>query len=261
MEKQSPMKKKGRSETREHLLSSSSRLFKEEETHTSKKEKDGDTITSIPTPCSSCHQWSNTNICVTNIPHFKEIVIMAFNCEHCGYRSNEVKPGGGPIPEYGIRIQLTVQDKVDLTRDIIKSSCAGIEIPELELELSEGSLGGFYTTVEGLLEKIYNQLKEANPFGESDGVEENNLYSTFLDNLKDMKEGKVFPFTLIINDPISNSFVGSVRDVHADDKGSNSTNLSQPLLSVIEPHLEIQRFIRSHEQNEMLGLNHKNPIM
>jgi zinc finger protein len=79
---------------------------------------------------------------------------MAFNCEHYGYRSNEVKPGGGPIPKYGIRIQLTVQDKVDLTRDIIKSGCAGIEIPELELELSEGSLGGFYTTVEGLLEKF-----------------------------------------------------------------------------------------------------------
>ena len=76
-----------------------------------------------------------------------------------------------------------------------------------------------------------------------------------------MKEGKVFPFTLIINDPISNSFVGAVGDVHADDIGSNSTNFSRPSLSVIEPHLEIQRFIRTHEQNEMLGLNHKYSIM
>jgi len=30
---------------------------------------------------------------MVDIPHFKEVVIMAVNCETCGYRSNEVKPG------------------------------------------------------------------------------------------------------------------------------------------------------------------------
>ena len=35
----------------------------------------------------------------------------------------------------------------DLKRDVIKSDTASVEIPELELELSHGSLGGVYTTV------------------------------------------------------------------------------------------------------------------
>ena len=34
-----------------------------------------------------------------------------------------------------------------MKRDVIKSDTACIEIPELELELSHGSLGGIYTTV------------------------------------------------------------------------------------------------------------------
>jgi zinc finger protein len=36
---------------------------------------------------------------------------------------------------------------VDLKRDVIKSDTASVEVPELELELSHGSLGGVYTTV------------------------------------------------------------------------------------------------------------------
>ena len=36
-------------------------------------------------------------MCVTDIPHFKEVIIMTLNCEECGYRSNEIK-GGGAIP-------------------------------------------------------------------------------------------------------------------------------------------------------------------
>jgi len=37
---------------------------------------------------------------VTDIPHFREIVIMAFNCDGCGFRSNEIKAGGA-VPELG----------------------------------------------------------------------------------------------------------------------------------------------------------------
>jgi zinc finger protein len=39
----------------------------------------------------------------------------------------------------------------DLKRDLFKSETAGISIPELELELAHGTLGGVYTTVEGVL--------------------------------------------------------------------------------------------------------------
>lgn len=39
----------------------------------------------------------------------------------------------------------------DLGRDLFKSDTAMIRIDELDLELNYGSLGGVYTTVEGLV--------------------------------------------------------------------------------------------------------------
>ena len=92
-------------------------------------------------------------MCVTNIPHFKEIIIMSLDCEHCGYKSNEIK-GGGAIPKFGTKVILNVQGPQDFGREVLKSDTAGLEIPELELELEEGSLDGLYSTVEGLLKKV-----------------------------------------------------------------------------------------------------------
>jgi zinc finger protein len=44
---------------------------------------------------------------------------MSTNCDRCGYRDNEVKSGGA-IPEKGKRITLRVEDREDLSRDILK---------------------------------------------------------------------------------------------------------------------------------------------
>jgi zinc finger protein len=43
-----------------------------------------------------------------------------------------------------------------------------VAIPELELELQHGTLGGVFTTVEGLLTKILKNLLEGNPFAVGD---------------------------------------------------------------------------------------------
>ena len=57
------------------------------------------------------------------IPFFKEITIMAVNCENCGYRSNEVKAGGG-IEKLGKRLEVKIKNKFDLARDVLKSDMA-----------------------------------------------------------------------------------------------------------------------------------------
>jgi hypothetical protein len=44
---------------------------------------------------------------------------MSTNCDHCGYRDNEVKSGAA-ISEKGKRITLRVEDGEDLSRDILK---------------------------------------------------------------------------------------------------------------------------------------------
>ena len=49
---------------------------------------------SIPTQCHSCCAQSETKMCTTSIPYFKELIVMSFTCDNCGARSTEVKTGG-----------------------------------------------------------------------------------------------------------------------------------------------------------------------
>lgn len=84
---------------------------------------------------------------------------MSFLCPHCGAKDTEIK-SGGEITPHGKIIKLKVESVQDLKRDLFKSETAGLEIPELELELSSGTLGGVYTTVEGILEKILVHLQD-----------------------------------------------------------------------------------------------------
>lgn len=50
---------------------------------------------------------------------------MSTNCDHCGYRDNEVKSGAA-ISEKGKRITLRVEDREDLSRDILKVRCSAV---------------------------------------------------------------------------------------------------------------------------------------
>jgi zinc finger protein len=89
-------------------------------------------------------------MCTISVPYFKDIVVMSFLCPHCGAKETELKCGGEITPT-GKIITLNVESVEDLKRDLFKSETAGLKIPELELELSSGTLGGVYTTVEGIL--------------------------------------------------------------------------------------------------------------
>jgi zinc finger protein len=73
----------------------------------------------FPGNCSRCNAPSETRMHMLDIPHFKEVIIMATDCEKCGYKSNEVKAGGAISP-YGQRIILKMTDSEDLSRDILK---------------------------------------------------------------------------------------------------------------------------------------------
>jgi zinc finger protein len=58
-----------------------------------------------------------------------------------------------------------------------------VRIPELDLELQCGTLGGQYTTVEGLLQKIESNVRNINPFSYGD--------STTLHHSEKLSEGKI----------------------------------------------------------------------
>lgn len=129
---------------------------------------------------------------------------MAFSCDKCGHKSTEIKQGGG-LSDGGTKIKFDVKKPVDLNRDVFKSDTTYLEIPEVDLELQPGTLGSMYTTVEGLLDKIITHLEEVNPFGRGDS-DTNIVFMEFIDKLKSLMNGDK-PFTLILDDPLSNCFI------------------------------------------------------
>jgi zinc finger protein len=72
-------------------------------------------VTEIESFCVSCHQNGVTRILMTKIPYFKEIILMAFDCPECGYKSSEVQAGQS-LADHGIHFELNVAtQKVSLS--------------------------------------------------------------------------------------------------------------------------------------------------
>lgn len=187
--------------------------------------------------CPSCTQECETHMKPVNIPHFKEVIIMSTTCEHCGYKSNEVKTGGS-IPEKGRKITLLCDDPADLSRDILKSETCSLHIPELHLDIQEGTLGGRFTTLEGLLKQVYEELESRVFTQTSDSMDEatKQRWVDFFAKLKEALDGKVH-FTVIMEDPLAGSYI---QNVYAPDP---------------DPNMKIEDYERTQQQNEDLGLN------
>ncbi|KAK2597999.1 nucleolar zinc-finger protein [Conoideocrella luteorostrata] len=211
---------------------------------------DGDIIPnevySFPASCPGCMHPCTTHMKMVDIPHFKQVVLMSTVCDDCGYRSNDVKTGG-EIPLQGEKITLTVQDSTDLARDILKSETCGLECPELQLQVNPGTLGGRFTTVEGLLTQVrndlYSQIFEVSGPGGAQGhggdslrASEKSTWDTFFAGLDAAIKGDK-EFTVILTDPFASSFV-------------------QPLVDPpnVDPKIKRENYERTEEEEEELGL-------
>ncbi|KAF9512650.1 hypothetical protein BS47DRAFT_1486086 [Hydnum rufescens UP504] len=209
----------------------------------------------FPGVCASCGHALDTMMKKVVIPYFKDIIIMSTNCAVCGYRDNEVK-SGGEIARQGKKITLRVEDAEDLGRDILKSETCGLSIPEIDLVLQPGTLGGRFTTLEGILIQVYEELNEKVFMGDSvktphitlkqaaadeeearnETVNYRNKFSEFLGHLKAIMAAER-PFTLILDDPLANSYL---QNLYAPDE---------------DPNMTVEIYDRTFEQNEDLGLN------
>ncbi|XP_026564848.1 zinc finger protein ZPR1 isoform X1 [Pseudonaja textilis] len=193
-------------------------------------------VLQFSTNCPECNAPASTNMKLVQIPHFKEVIIMATTCEACGHRTNEVKSGGG-IEPLGTKMTLHVTGPADMTRDVLKSETCGIEIPELEFELGMGALGGKFTTLEGLLKDI-QALVEKNPFGLGDSScpDRAEKRRAFGRKLQQIVDGQMKAH-LVLDDPAGNSYL---QNLYAPEE---------------DPELCVERYERRFEQNEELGLN------
>ena len=93
------------------------------------------------------------------------------------------------------------------------------------MELEQGSLGGRFTTIEGLVNSVLEGIGTLNPFMTGDSsVETSETFQNFKTKSSKMLSLEE-AFTIVLDDPSGNSFISKVDD---DDK-----NL------VIEPVAEV----------------------
>ena len=69
---------------------------------------------------------------------------------------------------------------------LVQSDTASLSIPELEFDMQPGTLGGRFTTMEGLLVDIKEQLSTSNPFVTGDSTSMNKL-KQFVQKLDDVR--------------------------------------------------------------------------
>lgn len=163
--------------------------------------------------------------------------MIAFVCEHCGYRNSEIKEGGG-IGDKAKKITFKVNEEKDLNRDVFKSATAKFTIPEIGFDMDAGSMGSCYTTVEGLMAKLIEELSKNNPFGQGDSATDTKMLD-FLKKLEDCKEARM-PWTLVLDDPADNCFIYN------------------PFAPEDDPQITIEVYDRTPEQNDDLGISDMN---
>ncbi|KAE8152903.1 ZPR1 zinc-finger domain-containing protein [Aspergillus avenaceus] len=199
-------------------------------------------VYSLPTECPGCSKPGFVNMKKVNIPYFKEVIIWSTSCEHCGYRTSEVKTGG-EVPEKGKRITLKVENEVDLSRDILKSDTCALISDELEVTVQPGTLGGRFTTVEGLLTEIRDQLHgqifdvddTTGAGGDSMPSDDKDKWTRFFSRLDAAINGDM-KFVITLEDPMANSYV-------------------QDLCAPAPDHqITTEEYTRTEEEEEELGL-------
>ena len=197
----------------------------------------------LPVFCPGCTKAAHMLVQMVNIPHFKQVIVSTTVCDMCGYKTNDVKTGG-EVPRRGKKIWLDVKDARDLARDILKSETCLLTIPECRVEVTPGTMGGRFTTVEGLVTHIRDDLKGSLFDAGEDDVSTDSMpsdskkeWAMFFSQLDKAVKGEI-KYTIIMEDPLGNSYC---QLLDLDESGK-------------DPKVKTQEYDRTEEEEEELGL-------
>lgn len=111
--------------------------------------------------------------------------------------------------------------------------------PELNLSVEPGTLGGRFTTIEGLLTQVRDDLKssifQTGDGGDSMDSATKSKWTTFFDDLTKAINGES-KFKIILTDPLASSYVQSFTAPAPD------------------PQIQVEEYDRTAEEEEELGL-------
>lgn len=66
-------------------------------------------VVEIQSLCMQCHEQGLSRFLLTKVPHFKDLIIAAFECPHCGHRNNEIQSATS-IGDKGVRESCIISD-------------------------------------------------------------------------------------------------------------------------------------------------------
>ncbi|XP_077775462.1 zinc finger protein ZPR1 isoform X2 [Podarcis muralis] len=169
----------------------------------------------IESLCMACHSNGVTRLLLTRIPFFKEIIVSSFACNRCGSTNSEIQ-SAGRIQDQGVCYMLTVRSKQDMNREVVKTDCATARVPELDFEIPAFSQKGALTTIEGLIERAIEGLKQDQPSRRETHPDVAEKIEEFICKLKRLKDVES-AFTFILDDPSGNSFVENPHAPQRDE--------------------------------------------
>ena len=201
-------------------------------------------VYNIPTSCPACSKPCEVRYKSAIVPGFEEVIVSGTNCDHCGYRVSDVKVGG-ETPAKGKRHSLFVKTRIDMSRDVLKSEYCTVKIPVLGVELGPGEMGGRFTTVEGLLTQVKDQLSdkvfdiggEGIQGGDSMPEDTKTKWGKFFEDLERCLNNEI-EYEVILEDPMAKSYVQSMAEGDTED-----------------PQLKAEQYDRTWEEEEDLGLH------
>ncbi|KAG7811450.1 hypothetical protein KL924_002116 [Ogataea haglerorum] len=200
---------------------------------TGAEDAQGHPVQEIDSLCMKCHETGVSRLLLTSIPYFREIVVISFECPHCGFKNSEIQ-SASTIAEKGSRYMLKIENKEDFNRQVVKSEYCTCKFIELDIEIP--AKRGQLTTVEGLLSEMVQDLELDQPQRKEVQPEIYEKIEQFLAKIRSVLNGETgLPLTFLIDDPSGNSWIEYVPGE------------PQHKWSVVE-------YNRTPQQNVMLGL-------
>lgn len=162
-------------------------------------------VTEIPSLCMNCHEQGITRLLLTRIPHFRDIILMAFECPHCGLQNNEIQSAGA-VAEKGLIQVCRIEDSKDMNRQLVKMEACAAKIPELDFEIPARSQPAMLTTVEGLLRRAVEALSADQPVRKIMDPELSERIEKTIEGIQELIDLKK-PFHIELDDPSGNSYI------------------------------------------------------
>jgi len=158
--------------------------------------------------CPVCHKNTLTlTEQETEVPYFGKLYVFSMSCSSCDYKKADVEAEEQKDP---VRWSINIESDKDMNIRIIKSSEATVKIPRITTIEPGPASEGYITNVEGLLEKVKEQIESVRDNEEDPDAKKKakNLVKKITRIMWGKEKTKI-----IIEDPSGNSAIVSEKAV------------------------------------------------